>query len=472
MTVSTLPLPEFAPAPMSPLWWVRRLHSELVARQPRLTRLQAYADGEHDEPAVADRASAAFRRILGLSPTNLCGLVVEATAERMEVQGFRFGDDPAADEDAWRIWQSSDMDAASELAMGTALRCGRSFVLVEPPQGAGRPAGLFVEDPRQVIVAYAPGSRTERLAALKVWHDEWTGELQATLYLPGSIHRFSSMRGSQVGGGTPWAPRSADAVVANPLGVVPVFELRNRPGLDGSVMAEHADVIAAQDRANHIALNTLIALEFGAFRQKWVSGIEIPRDPTTGQPIEPFDVAVNRILVASDPDTKFGDFNPTDVRPYIDLYESTVKYMAAVTRTPPQFLLGAMANLSAEALAAAEAGLVRKVQRRQRHYEQAFESAMRLAFAAAGDPRADATNAETVWASAEIKSDAQVADAAVKLVQASVVTPQTAQEKYLGMSETERARDAAYRDDNDSLGALTSLLDAQAQGLDAGAFGG
>ena len=45
---------------------------------------------------------------------------------------------------------------------------------------------------------------------------------------------------------------------------------------------------------------------------------------------------------------------------------------------------------------------------------------------------------------------AQDADAAVKLTQGDnpVITPQTAQEKWLGMSQTERDRDASWRLEN------------------------
>jgi hypothetical protein len=64
-----------------------------------------------------------------------------------------------------------------------------------------------------------------------------------------------------------------------------------------------------------------------------------------------------------------------------------------------------------------------------------------------GDPRADTPNIEVKWAEMETRSMAQAADAAVKLTTGAdpVITPQTAQEKYLGMTQTERDRDDAWR---------------------------
>lgn len=466
MTVEAI-APVSVAAPFSPAWWVGRLHQQMRARQPEIDLCQRYVDGAHDDPTVEARASRAFRRILGLSKTNLTGLIVEATAERMAVQGFRFGDQPEADGDAWAVWQASDFDAESELAITAALTVGRSYVLVEPPQGDGLPR-LYAEDASQVIVAYAPGRRQERLAALKLWVDEWTADLFATLYLPGSLHKFraDAPRGGVTNTTPQWGWRTPGLEgEPNPMGEVPIFELQNRPSLKvGTARSEVIDVLSDQDRANHIALNSLIAAEYGAFRQKWATGIEVPRDEN-GNAVEPFDVAVNRILISENDQGRFGDFNATDLKPYIDLYESTVRHMAAVTRTPASYMLGHMANLSAEALAAAEAGLVKKVERRRRHFEQPFEAAMRLAFRAMGDPRGSIPTVETVWEDAEIRSHAQAADAAVKLVQSAVIAPQTAQEKYLGMGETERQRDENWRRENDVLGGFDATLNAQAAGF-------
>ncbi len=67
-------------------------------------------------------------------------LVVDAPGERLEVQGFRFGD-AEGDEDIWRrIWQENDLDAGSQLAHTEALMKGVAYALVEP-QADGVPGG-------------------------------------------------------------------------------------------------------------------------------------------------------------------------------------------------------------------------------------------------------------------------------------------------------------------------------------------
>ena len=94
-------------------------------------------------------------------------------------------------------------------------------------------------------------------------------------------------------------------------------------------------------------------------------------------------------------------------------------------------------------------------------YEPGLEGAVRLALQTMGDPRATVANIDLDWAEMETRSMAQSADAAVKLATGDnpVITPQTAQEKYLGMSQSDRDRDAAWRRRTAGTVALGSILD-------------
>ena len=356
----------------SPQWWAEQLHNELIRRRRDNEINRRYARGDADSPTLDEKASRVFRRILGLSRTNLTGLIIDATAERMAIQGFRFGEDPEADADAWDLWQASDMDLESELLIGEALTTGRSFVLAEPPQSGDKWPRLYPEDADQMIVAYTPGRRNERRAAWKEWIDEWTGDLFGTLYLPNGLIKLrapSTTAGVEVGQMVPrWELRDPNVESEkNPFGQVPVWELRNRPGLrTNEVRSEIEDVKDDQDACNHIALNALMAAEYGAFKQKWATGIVVGRDPVTGDAIEPFNVGINRLFALENENARMGDFDATDLKPYIELYESRVKHMSAVTRTPAIMLLGSMINLSAEALALSVSGLVQKVKRKMR----------------------------------------------------------------------------------------------------------
>jgi len=450
--------------PGTPKWWLRRLEDELIARTPDMETYRDLVDDEHDEPFSAE-TSAKFRELAGMSTTNLTGLAVEATAERMSVEGIRIGDEPDADKDVWdNIWQRSDFDEGSQDAITSALVYSRSMVSVEPP-GATDYARLHYEDPRQVVIAHGPSG--ERRAALKVFTDEWTGDTFGTLYLPDVIVKMVQANHSPtvVPGASRWLARDVgreDAVIRNPLGEVPFFELQNK--LTGSIRSEVAPLVIPQKRLNQLVFNTDAVAEYGAFRQKWVTGIEVPRDPATGNPVAPYSASLTSLFVAEGNDVTFGDFNPTDPDGYIKLGQEIAAHISRLSRVPITYFLSNISNLGGDALALLISGLVLKCRRRVIGYEPALEGAIRLALRTQNDPRANAANIELKWADMETRSKAQDADAAVKLTQGDnpVITAQTAQEKYLGMSQTERDRDAAWRLENGAGADLAGLL---AQGV-------
>lgn len=444
------------PQPGTVKWWLKRLEDELIARTPDMDAYRDLVDDDHPKPDSLE-TSQKFQRMAGLSTTNITGLAVEATAERMEVEGIRIGDQPDADKDVWdKIWQPSDFDAGSQEAITAALVYGRSFISVEPPNGSSDAARLHYEDPRQVVMAYLPdGSRGP---ALKVFTDEWTGTTFGTLYTDSVIVK---MQRQGEGVDARWLARdmsrTQDVVTANPLGVVPFFELQNR--LSGALRSEIAPLVIPQRRLNQIIFNTDAVAEYGAFRQKWATGIEVPRDPETNKPVAPYEAHIAKLFVAENADARFGDFGASDMGPYIALAQDVVAHMARLSRVPITYFLSNVSNLSADALALLISGLVKKCQRRVKGYEPAIEGAVRLALASMGDARARAGNIEAKWAEMETTSMAQAADAAVKLTAGDnpVITPQTAQEKYLGMSQTERDRDDAWRRRAAGRGVLAAL---------------
>lgn len=453
----------FDDAPVgTPKWWLGRLDEERTRRADVYAAYRELVDDVHPLPESAE-TSQKFSRMAGLATTNLMGLAAEATAERMSVEGIRIGDEPEADKDAWRIWKDSDFDAGSDEAITSALICERSFVSVSPPKDGKNPR-LNYEDPSEVVLAHSPEG--ERIAALKVFGDEWTGDMFGTLYTPGYIVRMVQRGESDPFGPARWLarqmPRGAQAVTKNPLGEVPFFELQNRPL--GEIRSELAPLVIPQRLLNQTMFNVQAIAEYGAFRQKWATGIEVPRNPETGQPIAPYEAHISKLFVAEGEGAKFGDFNATDLKPHLDLAREIAGHMARISRLPATYFLTDVSNVGAETLALIVGGLVAKCKRRVKGYEPGIEGAMRLAFKTLGDARADA-RIEVKWAEMETRSMAQAADAAVKLTTGEnpVITPQTAQEKWLGMSQTERDRDAAWRLENGAGVDLTALFEPEAE---------
>lgn len=401
----------------TPLWWIDKLETVRISRLASYTRYDNYYEGVHRIQFSTSRWRAEFGELLSEFRDNWCDLVVDAVEERLDVTGFRFAE-AQADQDAWRIWQQNQLDSESQLATTEALINGRCPIIVWRNEALDRPS-ITVEDPQQVVVAYNPADRTRR-AALKRWCDD-DGAERATLYLPDEILRFRQRRRgetrpmSEASG--QWIPVDVDATVANPLGVVPVVELRNRPRVRQSrdCKSEIANVIPVQDAINKTIRDALVASEFQGFRQRWATGIDIPEDPDTGQPVEPFKSVIDRMFIQESSDAKFGEFGQVDMSGFTTLVEMLVQHVASQTRTPPHYFYLRGQFPSGESIKSAETGLVAKARRRMRHFGEAWEEIMRLAFAAVGDTaKASTADAETIWRDPESRSESEHVDAVLK----------------------------------------------------------
>lgn len=438
----------------TPEEWRDTLIAKLEKRALEVGKYESYYEGDHNLAFATPKFREAFGNLFAAFSDNWCGVVVDAAVERLNVQGFRFGESPDADDEAWQIWQANDLDAESIVAQETAVATGYGYLLVSPPERDGDQPLITVEHPLEVICAHDPANRRIVRAALKKWVDD-DGFLMATLYLPDQIHkwrsekrasRVTSLRTSQLwwpgqeettGPRVRWMPRG-DGQYANPVGEVTMIPLLNRPTMRGAGRSDLKSVIPEQDAVNKLTSDMLVASEFAAFRQRWAAGIEVPTDPDTGKPIRKvFDAAVDRIFSTANEDAKFGSFDATDLSNYVGAVEMVIQHIAAQTRTPPHYLLGQSGSFpSGESLKATETGLVARVRRKMTTFGEAYETAMRLAFKIKGDPtKANALDAETIWRDPESRSEAELVDGLVKL--ATIGVPKKALWARLGASPQE-----------------------------------
>jgi hypothetical protein len=439
----------------SPEWWLVHLYRRLLLRMPLVTKYERYYDGDHPLSFVTSEYRAEFASMLRGVSDNWMPLVVDAVEERLHVEGFRMGEESEGDKEAWRIWQENSLDADSELLHSTALQTGAAYALVW--YGENDRPEITVEHPTQVIVAYESGSQRKRAAALKAWVDEWTGDVRANVYLRDGIHKFKSGRQVTIHDyrtrtgrdrnldvlGAMWVPLGGDSeFVANPLGTVPIVEFRNRPRLLGDGRSEIADVISAQDQINKLVCDMLVAAEFSAFKQRWATGIEIPRDPMTGRDLFEYPAAIDRLWSTESEGAKFGEFAETDLSNYVGALENRVQSLASRTRTPPHYLLGSSGSFpSGESLKATETGLIAKCRSRQRHFGEAHEEVMRLAFAILDDPRRDAVMAETIWTDPESRSEAEHTDSLLKKMAMGVPVRQLWEDAGYSQAQINRFRE-------------------------------
>ena len=267
--------------------------------------------------------------------------------------------------------------------------------------------------------------RTGRTAAFTVWLDELENASRAFLWTPAAGYEL--VRDGQ------WR---IEAELANPFGEVPVVEFTSRPRTGGAAKSELADAIDIQDRINETIFARVVATLFAAWRQRYAIGLGIDEDEN-GQPIPPFRPGADRLWIAEEPSVTFGEFSESNLSNFIGAEEADVAHFAAITKTPPNYLTGALVNVSADAIRAAEAGLIAKVRRHQLHFGEAFETLLRLALG-----RADAgaaSTSEVLWRDPENRSEAERVDALTKL--SSIGVPEEALwERVPGVTPQEVAR--------------------------------
>lgn len=435
--------------PGSPEFWLTRLAQGLIDRQSRYDYLERYVVGNHPVPSGDPRYVKALRELQEKAKTNYIGLVTNAPCERMEVVGFRFGDNPddASDDDANKMWQQNDMDIMSVIAHTTAATFSRAYVLVGPPEEGFKYPTMTVEDPRCTIVEHDPASMRKIRAGLRMWQDDVLGHVVAVVYLPDSIHYF---RGKQnhfyrnidveilrrrVTDTTNWEYLGSEP---NPIGEVPIVPINWRPGLHGSSMAEAEEGFSIQDRINATVLDRMIISRSQAYKQRWAKGIKIPRDDA-GRAKPPFDPGSDILWAVESKEADFGEFREADIRQILEAVRDDVGDLAAITKTPPHYLLGEIVNASGDALKAAETGLVSKTKHRMKSCGWSWEKVIRLGFAWMNDERSKIETAETIWADPESRSRAEMADAILKETQVGLPVPMALERLGLTPTQVKRA---------------------------------
>lgn len=403
----------------------------------RLDRTWAYWRGKQGYPLVPAGVPEEVRRLAKVCRINLMGLVVDVMAQSMAIDGFRR---PMDGEDAapWGIWQANKMDARQSGIIRATLAYGTAYGVVLPGDTAPVMRGV---SPRRMTTLYGDDPDWPNVA-LEV---DGPGPARYRLYDNEAVYFLD--------GGQNTTPNRLVETSEHGVGVCPVVRFRNTEDLDEESPGEIESLTPMQDQMDLTTFGLLVAQHFQAFRQRYIIGW------TSDVEDEKLKASASRMLTFGDPDVKVGEFGQVDLSGYIDSRDSTVKFMGIVSQTPPHSLLGQMANLAAEALAAAEAGQRRKIGERETGLGESFEQYLNLAGRIAGIEVDD--SAQVRWRDTEARSLAQVVDALGKMATMLGIPPQELWERVPGVSQQDVERWKASAASADSVANLTALLDRQ-----------
>lgn len=421
------------------------------AEQRRLDLIARYMRGHHDPVYAPRSASSEYRWIMDRAKENFLPLIVSSISQNLHVDGYRRSDakapelggnimvpatDLSKEEPGWLAFKVNRMISRQHAVHRSILKYGAAYCIVLP-------ASLATEDDSEQPVKTAvirPCSPRRVTALYADVSDEWPQVAIETYTLydansPGKTKRIVAlyddtsrymMAGNDGGGeGTFRLMADDDPLIQGPaiaehgLGICPIVRFLHNDDLDGEedVTGEVEPLIHIQDQVNFGTFNLLITQQYAAFRQRWVTGMQAAVDEN-GVIKSDFKPGVDRVWAAEGADTKFGEFGPSSLKEDIESREASIRHMATMAQVPPYQLLGALVNLSADALAAARDGLDRKISELQGIITDPWRNVFRLASKAAGDSDGWADiNSTVIWRDTSAKSFAATVDALGKAAQ-------------------------------------------------------
>jgi hypothetical protein len=394
-----------------------------------------------------------IKRLATIARVNMLKFVVDATVQVMYVDGYRTKD---ANEDSpeWEAWQLNRLDARQIGVHRSTLTYGNSYGVVLPGDTGPVIRGASAH---KMTVAYDVTDADWPVYAIERRRSATKGRALYRLLDATAAYWFEVDNRGDI--------EVNPLVQEHGMGVTPVVRFRNTIDDDedgeGASQGEVEPLIPLQDQINLTTFGLLVAQHYGAFRQRYIVGWMAQSEQTA------LKASARKLWTFEDEDVKVGEFEQTDLSGYIASREATLRHLATISQTPAHELLGQLANLSAEALAAAEANHRRKVLERQtvmgEGWEQIFELVSRR-LGTSFDPMA-----QVRWRDTEARSLAATADALGKMATQLGIPPQALWERIPGVTAADVKAWKQLAKDNppDPMALLASELSRQASGVPA-----
>lgn len=426
-----------------------------------------YDQGDHPMAFASDKFRAQFFRTFRDYSENLCKPVVDALDDRLTVTGFRSSNaEPETKSEesgitgvpprktvtirdetgqqALDLWHRNRMDLRAPEAHREALLMGDAYVIVWPNDEGE--AEIWPNLASECDVQYDPNNKGKLLRGCKLWYDEEEDKLRLNIYLPGEIEKYISKKkfqGSMFDKPSEWVYVET---VLNPWGRVPMFHMPNQAQYKYGI-SELKDVIPIQDALNKATIDMMVAMEYASYKQRYLIGVDAEVDEETGQPLDAKmrNYGVDRIMAISDVEAKVGQFDATDLTQFLKVQEKFWLTAARVTGTPLHYFYITTGDFpSGEAIKSAEGRFIKRITDRQGGFGNVWEDVIKFAMVIdelvtedelIGD---EALDLSCLWEPATPRSDAELADTAVK--KRSIGVPRSVLLHEMGYSDEEIER--------------------------------
>ena len=461
------------------------LRGNLETERQDLDVLRRYATGQQALPLVVPRdAPAEVRELARIARINLIAIVLNSLVQSLYVDNIRTAgtaepaeDDPdIAIKPIWKAWQGNRLDKGQGGLYRAVFQYGWGYNVATP--GEPYPVVRAVS-PRRLYAEYDNDSPDFPVMALewrkgrgnfyRLYAEDDDGDIGVyTLgYDPGK-KRFALLKVSPIDLGyvpivryVPFEDLDSDDEP------IPVRAVGSAQNTTTAVMTagEVAPLMTLQDQTDVSSFALKSAEWYTGFRQRWVKGW-IPENRSAKMK----SAASQLWSFEEHPDEiELGEFSQTELEGMLRSRESVLKYAATLSETPVHELVGELVNLSAEALAAAEAGRDRKIELAKTSLGESHEQLAQVVGDLMGIDVPD--DIEVVWRDTSARAFSAVIDGLGKVAQMLQVPPEMLWDRIPGVTRQDVERWRARAAEGDSIGQLTNLLNAQAGGSVAPAGG-
>lgn len=441
---------------------IDELRGDLVAARFPLELRDCYYNGEQ---VIRDLKISIPPQLQGLHTViGWPQIGVDALEQRLDIETWRYAGEPEASDELEEVMQANDLLTEAQLAHLDSFIYGRSYAAGGSAEDRDAPPVISIESPMDMTVDYDARLRAVR-SALRLYKD---GDKQAVvLYLPDqTVYAVESDAGG-------WEVVDRDM---HDLGVVPVVRFSNRQRSAERVGRSEINsaVMGITDAACRTLLGMEVAREFYGAPQRYILGAsESAFQDAEGNPKSAWETYIGRVLALErDEDGEvpqvgtFAAYDPSAYTKIVDLY---ARIMATQLGLPPHYLGYTTDNpASADAIRSTEAQLVKRAERKQSMLSAPWAQVLRLALLIwHGEIPERARRIETVWRNPATPTMAAQTDAAVKLVSAGIIPPESEVAlEMVGLTEAQRQRIRADRRRTQARQALAAIGDRAARAVD------
>lgn len=375
----------------------------LKAKTTPYAELFAYYDGNQKLKYNSKRFQNIFKNLTFDLTENWCSVVIDATANRVNLKSFLVKSDekekprlarvveriarrlgikaPPAQEMVNEIADRNQIILESDVVHVVALVIGESFYIVWKDSETGKAEG-FYNDPRSVHLFYEEENPRKKKFAVKWW---MTNErrVRLILYYPDRLEYYSTKpvknwsdveikmflptddEGNETGEEIEFFPNEFDEV--------PVFQFR--PDLR-KVKSDLKNVIGPQDAINKLMADLMVTSEFSAFKQRYIISDTDTQGELKNAPGIVWDIPAGDGVGQG---TTVGELSSSDPNVYLKPVNREVMAIGAITQTPSHLLMEkAGGQISGEALIVLESPINKKAQNRIDLFSPIWSEVMRF----------------------------------------------------------------------------------------------